>query len=310
MIPGSPPMKKDAKKIEILGKHVAYGGTGGQGAGQRIHDALTSHAAKMGVNKPSTDVTDVIRRIVNPIQLEVHSEWVQLPGTQPESWGALFCGWSSDGPWIYEVDPSGKFQFHDPYATTGSGFAVSRAALVSVEHFRFEEQSVDQAKVVAYRAVENTCNSSAFGVGMPVQMAVVIESGVELLNDGDEIHEEFKVSVDLWRAQEAEIFGKLAPTPPSAETPAAETAPEPPSIDESEIEPYRADRTVLSAVPHPYCPDGTLVGAGEGWDVRGCGVPTAPLTSSTSRSQCEGCKPPDRDGALRCSYELPRLSRG
>jgi 20S proteasome alpha/beta subunit len=238
MVPGSQPVKSHAKKIERLGKHVVYAGTGAQGAGQRVHAELLPHAAKMNPAKPPSHFSDLIRGLVNPIQQKVKGEWVQLPGTQPDSWGAIFCGWSSEGPWIFEVDAAGGSQFQDPLASTGSGMVLAHTALVSVSHFQVGQQSLEGIKAIAYRAIESTCASAAFGVGMPVQLAIVTEAGVEELNDGDERHTELKELIDLWKAKEIDTLGKLAPRAGATEENGdgeadGETVP---GIDENEIE--------------------------------------------------------------------------
>ena len=157
MMPGGMPMKIPSKKIAKLGKHVVYGGTGGQGAGQRIHAALDSHAAKMGANKAAADTAMLIRSIVNPIQQQIHREWVQLPNTQPEVWGGIFCGWGKEGPWIFEIDVAGPSRFQDPFAATGSGHPLAHTALISVTHFDVGHQSLEGVKALVYRAIENTC---------------------------------------------------------------------------------------------------------------------------------------------------------
>ncbi len=235
---GGLPVKLPAKKIARLGKHVVYGGTGGQGAGQRLHAALEDQAAKMNVAKPQGETADVIRRVVNPLQQQVFGEWVQLPNTEPEMWGGIFCGWSKEGPWIFEIDLHGPSQFHDPFAATGSGHALAHAALMSVAHFDVGQQSLEGAKAIAYRAIESTCTSSAYGVGMPVQIAVVTENGIEEFSDGEEGHTELKELVDLWKAKEVETLGELAPRAAGAaagEAAAEEGVQEEPSLDEAEI---------------------------------------------------------------------------
>jgi proteasome beta subunit len=130
--PGNIPVKLVSKKIEHLGKHLVYGGTGGVGAGQRMHAALIPHAAKMGIGRTATDIADTIRGLVNPAPQQIRSEWVQLPNTSPEEWGAIFCGWAKDRPWILEIAPSGITQFHDPFAAMGSGHPFAHTVLLSV----------------------------------------------------------------------------------------------------------------------------------------------------------------------------------
>ena len=236
---GGIPMKISAKKIARLGKHVVYGGTGGQGAGQRVHTALQGQAAKMNAAKPQAETAAVIRAAVNPIQQQVRNEWVQIPNSQPEMWGGIFCGWSKEGPWIFEIDLNGASQFHEPFAATGSGHAVAHAALMNVAHFDVAHQSLEGAKAIAYRAIESTCAASAWGVGMPVQLAIVTNDGVQELVDGEETHTELQDLVDLWKAKEVETLGGLAPH--AADGPVADaavaTAPDAdePTLEESEI---------------------------------------------------------------------------
>jgi len=176
----------------------------------------------------------VLRRTVNPIQHQLKQEWVQLPGTEPEAWGGIFCGWAKDGPWIVEIDPGGPSQFQDPFASTGSGYALAHTAMTSVAHFKVGEQSLEGAKAIAYRAIETTCASAAWGVGMPVQMAVVTKDGIEEINDGDVKHTELSELVDLWKAKEVETLGELAPVTADGAGVSAGDEPEP-SIDEKEI---------------------------------------------------------------------------
>lgn len=233
-LPGNIPVKLPAKKIERLGKHVAYGGTGGQGAGQRVHAALEAQASKMSATKSAAEIANVIRQTVNPLQKQIRQEWVELPNTQPESWGAIFCGWSKDGPWIFEIDPGGPSQFHDPFAATGSGHPLAHTALISVAHFKVGQQSLEGAKAIAYRAIENTCSSAAYGVGMPVQMAIMTKDGIEEINHGDAKHTELSDLIDLWKAQEVETLGALAPDTGQEVEEVPVEEPEP-SIDEAEI---------------------------------------------------------------------------
>lgn len=237
---GGIPMKLPTKKISRLGKHVVYGGTGGQGAGQRIHAALQAQAPKMNAAKPCAETGQLIQQVVNPIQQQVLSEWVKLPNTQPEMWGGIFCGWGKEGPWIYETDVNGSAQFHSTFAATGSGHAVAHAALINVAHFDVSHQSLEGAKAIAYRAIESTCMSSAWGVGLPVQLAVLTESGVEELTQGDVPHTELMELVDLWKAKEVETLGTLAPAKADAEVASSVSEP---SIGVNEILDNASDAT-------------------------------------------------------------------
>jgi 20S proteasome alpha/beta subunit len=208
---GGVPMKLPTKKIEQLGPNVVYAGTGGQGAGQRVQNALTAQEPSISSAASSSAAVDIIRAVVNPIQKAALDEWIQLPNSQPEVWGGIFCGFSSDGLWIYEIDTTGAAQFHSVFAATGSGHPVAHAALMNVAHFDVATQSLEATKAIAYRAIETTCASSAWAVGLPVQVAIVTPEGVQGLTEGALEHTELKELVDLWKAKEVETLGELAP---------------------------------------------------------------------------------------------------
>lgn len=213
MVPGNLPTKVINQKVIKLSKHVVYAATGSTGAGQRIGASLRQQASKLVGTKSPEENADVLRRAIHPLQKAIVAEWTGLVGTQAEPWGAIFCGWSNAGPWVFEIEPSGASGFHDPFATTGSGYAFAHAALMERDHFGIAAQPLEAAKGIAYRAIANVCDAAAVHVGLPVQMASVTEQGVEEIFDGSEAHDELKLFVDLWKAKEVEALGAMAPLP-------------------------------------------------------------------------------------------------
>jgi hypothetical protein len=217
-------MKLPTKKIERLGRNVVYAGTGGQGVGQLIQAGFASVIPQIDAAVSAADVAACIVSVVNPIQQLVLSRWVQLPGSSPDVWGGIFCGKSGDDFWIYEVDVSGPSQFHQVFTATGSGHAVAHATLMNVMHFDVANQSLEATKAIAYRAIETTCTASAYGVGLPVQLAVISSSGIEEFLEGEENYIELTELVNLWKQLEVETLGKVAPTQltPAVEFPTTE----------------------------------------------------------------------------------------
>jgi 20S proteasome alpha/beta subunit len=236
---GGIPMKLPTRKIERLGPNVVYAGTGGQGAGQRIQAALAPYEAQIGAATTSIEIARIVTTVVNPIQKAILDEWVQLPNSQPEMWGGIFCGTSPDGLWIFEIDIQGPWQFHNVFTATGSGHAVAHAALMNVMHFDVANQSLEANKAIAYRAIETTCTSSAWGVGLPVQLAVVKPNEINFISSGDDAHTELSDLVNLWKAKEVETLGALAPAPSTA-TP-TESSGSDLSIDASEVARLQTD---------------------------------------------------------------------
>jgi hypothetical protein len=50
-----------------------------------------------------------------------------------------------------------------------------------------------------------TCNASAFGVGLPVQMGIVTEEGASIL--GEEEIKNLEETVNLWKKAEVDALG-------------------------------------------------------------------------------------------------------
>jgi hypothetical protein len=147
-----------------------------------------------------------IHTCANTIQKESRNAYVQYtPQAQVEAWGGIFCGIASDGLFIQEVDLNGGWQFHPDFAATGSGYDFALLAASSVKHHNVGMKSLDHAKVLAYRAIEMTCNASAFGVGLPVQMGVVTDEGASILDEGE--IKGLEESVNLWKKAEVDALG-------------------------------------------------------------------------------------------------------
>jgi proteasome beta subunit len=207
---GGTPVRLDAAKVKPLGKHILWAGTGAQGCSQRIEAALLPHAAKYGPSQDQWKTARAIQGEANKVQLASAQSFVQFsPTAHREAWGGIFCGWSKEGPWIMEIDLNGGWQFHDPFAATGSGMAFAHLAIGSIQHYDPQTQSLDAAKAIAYRAIETTCTVSAYGVGMPVQLGVVLKDGAKLLSEAE--REETKELVNLWKAKEVDTLGEVAP---------------------------------------------------------------------------------------------------
>jgi proteasome beta subunit len=212
MLPGNVPVKLDTEKVQKLGKHVLWAGTGAEGCSQRVKEALEPHAAKFGINQTKANTATAIHSHANTVQRASREAFVEYQkGADAEAWGGIFCGWSKDGPWIAEIDPNGGWQFHEPFAATGSGYAFAHLAIGSIRHYEPRTQTLEAAKAIAYRAIETTCDVSAFGVGMPVQLGVVLRDGAKLLTASE--LDETKELVNLWKAKEVDTLGEVAPKP-------------------------------------------------------------------------------------------------
>jgi proteasome beta subunit len=245
--PGNIAIRSEVVKIEKVGSHLVFGSTGSAGCIQRVRAALDDHAAKLGATRPCGEIAQKIHDLVNPIQkaaLQAHVPYMQ--GIPPETYGGIFCGLARDGPWMMEIVASGAWEFKPERASTGSAYPLADLAMGFVAHHDVTQASMTAAQVLAFRAIETTCNVSAFGVGIPVQMAVVDADGARILARED--RKVIEDSVNLWRDKErsalADALGEE--TEPSAGQ--DETAPE--GLDEPEPEP-EAEAPNATSEPEP-----------------------------------------------------------
>lgn len=210
-MPGGYPVRIRTPKIHQVGESLLFAGTGSQGIGQRVEAALRNNLTKLNKKQPRAKLGVEIFRIVNPLQKEAEASYVQVPQASMPVWGGIFCGQSSEGPYLLEIDLNGTWQFHDtqPFTATGSGHAFAHLAISSVLHYEVEKQPLQIAQMLAYRAIENVCLASAFGVNVPVQMGVLADDEITILDDGQ--LKALEDSVNLWKRKEVETLGGLAP---------------------------------------------------------------------------------------------------
>jgi 20S proteasome alpha/beta subunit len=122
----------------------------------------------------------------------------------------LFLGWARQTPWFLEVSGDGQMNWHTSqlFAALGSGgeFASVAQALMK-HHVEGGSITVEDGLLVAYRAIETTCEVSARSVGLPVWLAVVTDQKAEVL-DRAEI-DKVGIAVERWKTIEVDTLAKL-----------------------------------------------------------------------------------------------------
>lgn len=118
----------------------------------------------------------------------------------------VVCGYANSTPWLLEFARDGQVNWHTPlgFYATGSGGPFATVARALMAHYLTARVSIDQAKMIAYRAVQTTCEVSQSGVGPPVQIAVVDADGARTLSE-DEV-EAVGAQVERWKTLEVETL--------------------------------------------------------------------------------------------------------
>jgi 20S proteasome alpha/beta subunit len=127
-------------------------------------------------------------------------------GAIPNSFASNFLvlGFSNEQPWFLEINNDGQLNWHTEggFYATGSGGQFATVARGLMSHYLGEELTLEQGKLVAFRAIATTIEVSSSGVGPPVQIAVCDANGPRVL--GQEEMDSIKVSVDRWKELESQ----------------------------------------------------------------------------------------------------------
>jgi 20S proteasome alpha/beta subunit len=130
------------------------------------------------------------------------------PGGTPQQFltDFLVCGYANSTPWLLEFAKDGQINWHTEFgfSAVGSGGPFATVARGLMAHYLATPLSLQQSMKVAYRTIQTTCEVSPGGVGLPVRIAVVDNSGARIL-DEDEVNA-IGLLVDRWKTLEADTL--------------------------------------------------------------------------------------------------------
>jgi 20S proteasome alpha/beta subunit len=173
-------VKGPTEKLYCPWTNVAWGASGHGGVIQHVEEALrqglmpATRFEKHDRARVRKALADAVAGAIRPL---LTSRMLNLPGVTPPHTGYLFTGYATDGPFLLEVGADLLDQEHlragQGYAAIGSGDIFPYFALASLAHFRVGERHLAEAKLVAYRVIEDAISVAARGLGPPVQMVEV-----------------------------------------------------------------------------------------------------------------------------------------
>lgn len=203
------PTRQPVQKLFALGDRISWGAAGSLGLQQSVHEALAAHAETI---LAADDPRAALTQAVIPIQQMAVRQWVPHDGAQPPELSCIFCWWSeAAGPRIFSVPRTGSdHQLHERHAAVGTGDIFADFAMASVAHLGTPELSLEQAKMVALKAVSDAIDVAAVYLGPPIQMHVVTRAGAAPV-PREEIEGGLADSVDAWKARQRETLGPLGP---------------------------------------------------------------------------------------------------
>lgn len=212
-------------KVFKLTSRAVWGGTGDSQTISEIDAAFQQSKARLN---GAQDIAPEMVNAMRPVLKRHYDTVLQAPNWQQmqPATAALACGYhKTNGSWIVEVDPNCQYTHYDKrgFHAVGSaaGFALLGGALLA--HFRPAEKTLEHGKLIAYRVINAAIDTSAFGVGHPIQMWYVDETGIHQVSDDD--LKVIRDSVGAWQDQEEELLEQILGTKPP------DPAPLPPPVE-------------------------------------------------------------------------------
>lgn len=200
--------RHQVRKVYCVGERAAWGASG-------LASVITDLGPKLdGVHRSIAQTSDPCSTYVAPVRqvLKTHYDrYLEMPDGQRSSSPAssfLAAGYGKeDEPYIVEVDPNCTASRYDElgFHSIGSGAAFARMAQALMAHFRVRESPLSHGLLVAYRVLDAVIHTSAFGVGGPIQMAVVTPLEPARILEEVEL-DEIASQVGLWQELERETL--------------------------------------------------------------------------------------------------------
>lgn len=201
------PTKTAARKLWDIGGRVAWGAAGSEGLQQTLRAELANLNGQL--REPEA-LRERLASIVIPLQQRALAHYVPQPGSEPPDLACIFCWCDRAGQHILELPPTGgDHQFHERYCAIGSGDIFARFAMASIAHLDTGELSLEQAKMVAYKAISDAIQVAAVFLGPPIQLYVVSDGRAEPVAR-EEVEHGLADSVEAWMQRQRETLGPLA----------------------------------------------------------------------------------------------------
>lgn len=180
------------------------------GLGQVMHDLVVEAGRRASELDAAGDMRDMLVDIVRPILQKHYSAYLPVQGAAgPPFSDTLVCGVTGGGePWILEIDRQcvctayAERGFH----AIGSAAAFAQLAVALLAHFDVRNRPLAQAKAIAYRVMDIAIQTSAQGVGPPIQMWVADHDGARRLDDAE--LEQLRTIVGAWQELERETLNR------------------------------------------------------------------------------------------------------
>lgn len=201
-------VRRETDKVFPLGGRVLWGASGMGSVIEELGEALPGHERSI---ERSTNIPSTVKRPVKTVLKNHYDGFVRVPEVPLSEQSlpvasVLFAGYDgNDDPYIVEVDHNcNASRYEDEgFHAIGSGASFAQMSNALLAHFEVAQRPLAHGLLVAYRVLDAVINTSAYGVGGPIQLwQLTRESGAEHIRD--EELSQIQAQVGGWQTLERE----------------------------------------------------------------------------------------------------------
>jgi proteasome beta subunit len=205
------PTRRPVRKLFDLGGRVAWGAAGSIGLQQTLAEALAEREHELVRGADAGGLRRELTELVIPIQQRALMDFVAHPGSQPPDLACIFCWCECGEARILSIPRTGSdHQLHESHSAVGTGDIFADFAMASIAPLDTGRLTLEQAKMVAFKAVSDAIDVAAVYLGPPIQMYVVTGEGARAVPIS-ELEGGLADSVEAWKCRQRETLGPLAP---------------------------------------------------------------------------------------------------
>jgi 20S proteasome alpha/beta subunit len=188
--------------------HVLLGTAGDVGLSQKIKHKLKN----LSYQSDHYRLRNQIKEVITGELKESNRTHVPYPAgafAAPPDHVCIACGYAKDGPFLFEYERDGRDTDYAPlnmggFVAIGSGKFLAHA--LYRPHF-YTEKKLNEARVIAYRILEDSIEIAAFGLARPIHLYEMTPGGKWRKMETADI-KGISDSVQIWRSIEQESIGK------------------------------------------------------------------------------------------------------
>jgi proteasome beta subunit len=204
-------MSYPGQKLHAMGEHAAWGGSGARSV---LGDLETIFGEQAGAICDAPDIGRALQERTLPVLRYHYENFIpDVPGEKMEggpSAYVLASGWTPEGPWIVEINPSGMASRYEQigFHAVGSGAPMAQQAGALLSHFDMVDRSVRHGVVGLVRVLDALTVTSP-SVGLQIDVCAITADGAHHLSDKE--IEKARQDVRRWRELEQKALDDLFP---------------------------------------------------------------------------------------------------